>query len=300
MQVFIKKISQEPMVPRGAILCITVIALLQLSKHDARLALVMAAATPILTLWSFRRQNRLIVSRRVMSRNLDLVSRYNSQLMEQLGELDLQTRQELGVWLHSTVQPKLLKIGRDAWALNSVEGQALAAEIDVLNEEVVRGYSHQLFPVQLEIALVLALADLLHNRAEFNFDTRMYPPMDTAPVRRNLLDFATHENALKPDQVFFPLKQRFAIYRIVEEAVANAEKKVSTTKIVVNVTIPHDQIVITVVDNGAPIADSVEPGLGYRLIDTYTLMHNGAWGFSNIAEGVQFRCVLPLASEVTE
>jgi signal transduction histidine kinase len=105
---------------------------------------------------------------------------------------------------------------------------------------------------------------------------------------------------LKENQVFFPIKQRFAIYRIIEEAVANAEKKSSATKIRVDISIPKDQIIITVIDNGAPISDSVEPGLGSRLIDTYTLLHKGSWSLSNISEGVQFQCIFPVISEFIE
>jgi hypothetical protein len=286
--------------PRFAIVVLFLVSLQRLSVHDDLFVLAMAIALLMLTLWSLKRQNRAIVSKRLLAYDLEVISKYNLQLLMQLGELDMQTRQDLGAWLHSAVQPKLLKIARFAWSVDSVETQAIAAEIDLLNEEVVRGYSHQLFPVQLQIALILALADLLLGRAEFSYDDRMVPAIHESSEKNPLPPIDTVSIGLKKNQVFFPIKQRFAIYRIVEEAVANAEKKPSTTKIRVDISIPKDQIIITVIDNGAPISDSVEPGLGSRLIDTYSLLHKGSWKLSNTPEGVEFRCVFPVATEFSE
>ena len=300
MQGVIHKIANEPRVPRFAVLVLFLITSQRLSLHDEQFVVPTVIAVFMLSLWSLTRQNSSVVSKQILAYDLELKSTYNSQLLMQLGELDLQTRQELGSWLHSTVQPKLLKIARDAWAVNSVDTRAIAEEIDVLNEEVVRGYSHQLFPVQLQIALALALADLLHERAEFCCDDRMVPEMDAASDRKTLPPIEAGPIGLKTDQVFFPIKQRFAIYRIIEEAVANAEKKPSTTKIRVNISIPEDKIIITVIDNGDRIANTVEPGLGSRLIDTYALLHNGIWQLSNIPKGVEFRCVFPVATEFIE
>jgi signal transduction histidine kinase len=292
--------ANEPRVPRFGIIVVTIIALQRLTQHDDHLAPLLACAVLVLTIWSFRRQSRALVSKRLLAYDLEVISKYNLQLLLQLGELDMQTRQDLGTWLHSAVQPKLLKIARVAWSVDSVETQAIAAEIDLLNEEVVRGYSHQLFPVQLQIALVLALADLLHERADFKFDERMYPAMNESSEQNPLSPIDAGSIGLKENQVFFPIKQRFAIYRIIEEAVANAEKKPSSTKIRVDISSPKDQIIITVIDDGAPIANTVEPGLGSRLIDTYSLLHKGSWKLSNTAEGVEFRCVFPVATEFNE
>ena len=290
----------EPRVPRFGIIFVTLIALQRLTQHDDHLVPLLACAVLVLTIWSFRRQSRAIVSKRLLAYDFEVISKYNLQLLLQLGELDMQTRQDLGTWLHSAVQPKLLKIARVAWSVDSVETQAIAAEIDLLNEEVVRGYSHQLFPVQLQIALVLALADLLLDRAEFSYDDRMVPAINESSEQNSLSPVDAGSIGLKENQVFFPIKQRFAIYRIIEEAVANAEKKPSMTKIRVDISIPNDQIIITVIDNGAPIADTIEPGLGSRLIDTYSLLHKGSWKLSNIPEGVEFRCVFPVATEFSE
>lgn len=228
--------------------------------------------------------------------DLNIKSSHNAQLVAQLSEVDTQTRREIGAWLHSVVQPKLLAVARKAWSYESEDGNALAEAIDTLNEEVVRRYSHQLFPVQLEIALILALADLLEGRATFTFDRRMYPLMGE-PAKPSPIPQITQENMdslLPKDQVFFPIQQRYSIYRIIEEAVANAEKKSSTTKISVDISIPQDLIFITVVDDGAPKSEDFVAGLGTRLIDTYTMLHGGNWALSNVAHGVQFRCELPV------
>ena len=251
--------------------------------------------------------NILITNRNIKSREKSeaesvVVSKHNLQLLQQLGQLDMETRRELGAWLHSTVQPKLLSTARKAWSLHNDESDEIAAEIDALNEDVVRRYSHHLFPIQLEIALALALADLLHERATFTFDKRMFPVIDAALERLPVPNMQTvnRKSLLAENQVFFPIKQRYAIYRIVEEAVSNAEKKASATEITVDISIPDEHIIITVIDNGESVSDQPAPGLGMRLIDSFTLLHGGSWNISNIPEGVQFQCIFPVISEFIE
>lgn len=111
---------------------------------------------------------------------------------------------------------------------------------------------------------------------------------------------ANRKSLLAENQVFFPIKQRYAIYRIVEEAVSNAEKKASATEITVDISIPDEHIIITVIDNGEPVSDLPAPGLGMRLIDSFTLLHGGSWNISNIPDGVQFQCKFPVISEFIE
>ena len=246
--------------------------------------------------------NRNIKSRKKIKFESEVMSEHNLQLLQQLGQLDMETRRELGAWLHSTVQPKLLSTARKAWSLHNDESDEIAAEIDALNEDVVRRYSHHLFPIQLEIALALALADLLHERATFTFDKRMFPVIDAALERLPVPNMQTvnRKSLLAENQVFFPIKQRYAIYRIVEEAVSNAEKKASATEITVDISIPDEHIIITVIDNGESVSDQPAPGLGMRLIDSFTLLHGGSWNISNIPEGVQFQCIFPVISEFIE
>lgn len=283
---------------RTVILFIAILSLVRFIAHGDRvsifLLIVVLAMTTIAITTYFR--ERLSNAQNVI--DLDIKTSHNAQLVAQLSEVDTQTRREIGAWLHSVVQPKLLAIARKAWSYESEDGNALAEAIDTLNEEVVRRYSHQLFPVQLEIALILALADLLEGRATVTFDRRMYPLMGE-PAKPSAIPQITQENVdslLPKDQVFFPIQQRYSIYRIIEEAVANAEKKPSTTKISVDISIPQDLIIITVVDDGASKSEDFVAGLGTRLIDTYTMLHGGTWALSNVAHGVQFRCELPIIS----
>lgn len=273
------------------------------AKYEETLSLVIFVFWFIFFILNILLTNQVIKSREKSEADSVVVSKHNLQLLQQLGQLDMETRRDLGAWLHSTVQPKLLSTARKAWLLPNEGSDEIAAEIDALNEDVVRRYSHDLFPVQLEIALALALADLLHERATFTFDKRMFPEMgQTALVRLPVPNMQTvnRKSLLAVDQVFFPIKQRYAIYRIVEEAVSNAEKKSTTTEITVDISIPHEQIIITVIDNGDPVSDLPAPGLGMRLIDSFTLLHGGSWNISNIPEGVQFRCIFPVISEFIE
>jgi signal transduction histidine kinase len=130
----------------------------------------------------------------------------------------------------------------------------------------------------------------------------MLPAMGISVEQKPIPNFSTAstEELLTKNQVFFPIAQRYAIYRIVEEAVANAEKKLKATEITVDISIPDEQIIITVTDNGEPIDEANSPGLGTRLIDIFALRHGGSWQLSNIPDGVKFTCVLPVSSEFTE
>jgi signal transduction histidine kinase len=290
----------EPMISRLIIFSIAVIEIVRLVVQGDVLSVIFLIIVFALFVLTMSLRAREILARRKVSNELVTISAYNLQLLEQLSEIDTQTRRELGAWLHSVVQPRLLSIARKAWADKSEIGTTLATELDELNDNVVRRYSHQLFPVQLEIALVLALADMLEGRAEFNFDTRMLPLMGEVGEVGSVpkINPETMHSLIPKSQVFFPIQQRYAIYRIVEEAVANAEKKPSTTKINVDISIPEDLIIISVIDDGSPVGESVEAGLGTRLIDTYSLLHKGSWHLKNISKGVEFRCVFPVLSEV--
>jgi signal transduction histidine kinase len=288
------------MISRLVIFCIAVIEIVRLVVQGDVLSVIFLIIVFALFVLTMSLRAREILARRKASSELVTISAYNLQLLEQLSEIDTQTRRELGSWLHSVVQPKMLSIARKARADKSEIGTTLATELDELNDNVVRRYSHQLFPVQLEIALVLALGDMLEGRAEFNFDTRMLPLMGETGEVGPVPKFSPEgmKSLIPKSQVFFPIQQRYAIYRIVEEAVANAEKKPSTTKINVDISIPEDQIIISVIDDGSPVGESVEAGLGTRLIDTYSLLHKGSWHLKNISKGVEFRCVFPVLSEV--
>ena len=288
------------MISRLVIFCIAIFEMVRLVLDGDVLSVVLLFIVFALFVLTMSLRAREILARRKASNELVTISAYNLQLLEQLSEIDTQTRRELGAWLHSVVQPKLLSIARKAWADKSEIGTTLATELDELNDNVVRRYSHQLFPVQLEIALVLALGDMLDGRAEFKFDTRMLPQMGETGGVGPVPKFSPEgiKSLIPKSQVFFPIQQRYAIYRIVEEAVANAEKKPSTTKINVDISIPEDQIIISVIDDGSPVGKSVEVGLGTRLIDTYSLLHKGSWHLKNISKGVEFRCVFPVLSEV--
>ena len=284
---------------RLVIFCIAIFEMVRLVLHGDVLSVFLLFTVFALFVLTMSLRAREILVRRKALEELVTISAYNLQLLEQLSEIDTQTRRELGAWLHSVVQPKMLSIARKAWGDKSEIGTTLATELDELNDNVVRRYSHQLFPVQLEIALVLALGDMLDGRAEFKFDTRMLPQMGETGEVGPVPKFSPEgmKSLIPKSQVFFPIQQRYAIYRIVEEAVANAEKKPSTTKINVDISIPEDQIIISVIDDGSPVGKSVEVGLGTRLIDTYTLLHKGSWQLKNISKGVEFRCVFPVKSE---
>ena len=68
---------------------------------------------------------------------------YSHQL---LSELDIETRREVGVWLHGHVQSFNLSMARRMRALGSHVARELADEIDVFTDKNIRAFSHQLYP----------------------------------------------------------------------------------------------------------------------------------------------------------
>jgi signal transduction histidine kinase len=300
-KLLIKK-AKEVRILRSAFVLLHCWLLYRHYAFEGGVSFVVLGIATVLVSVIFFSSNQIIVSHQSLDSENLLMSQHNLQLVQQIGDLDMETRRELGAWLHSTVQPKLLASARKAWSMHREETDELARNIDALNEDIVRRYSHHLFPVQLEIALSLALADLLHGRTTISFDQRMLPATDISVEQKPIpnISTASAEELLPKNQVYFPIAQRYAIYRIVEEAVANAEKKMKATEISVDISIPDKQIVITVTDNGEPIDKSMSPGLGTRLIDVFTLRHGGSWQLSNIPDGVKFTCVLPVSSEFRE
>ena len=73
----------------------------------------------------------------------------------------------------------------------------------------------------------------------------------------------------------------YAIYRIVEEAVANAEKKTETTKILVSVQYKNNKLCISVRDNGNPVIQGFQTGLGMKVIETFVLKYEGSMVLEN-------------------
>ena len=221
----------------------------------------------------------------------------HSKLMDSqqlLFRIDNETRQEVGAWLHGSLQPQLIRLAKNIREKKETDLNIVAQQIDDISEKFVRAYSHELFPPALFISLEVALETMLEGRAELILDERLtnassfgfsiWSPESGLPATNTSL------------RLVLDTEQRYAVYRIVEEAVANAEKKSSTSRIVADIRIESEEIRLSVRDNGSPILKNTKPGLGLSVIDAYVKKFDGSFSLENIADGVEFIALIPYVS----
>jgi len=208
-----------------------------------------------------------------------------------LFRIDNETRQEVGAWLHGSLQPQLIRLAKNIREKKETDLNIVAQQIDDISEKFVRAYSHELFPPALFISLEVALETMLEGRAELILDERLtnassfgfsiWSPKSGSPTTNT------------PLRLVLDAEQRYAFYRIVEEAIANAEKKSSTSRIVADIRIEGEEIRLSIRDNGSPILKNTKPGLGLSVIDAYVKKFDGSFSLENIADGVELIALLP-------
>lgn len=223
-------------------------------------------------------------------KSLEIESKFaNSQ--DLLFRIDNETRQEVGAWLHGTLQPQLTRLARDLRMAKGDENDSFAERVDELSEKYVRTYSHELYPPSLIVSLEVGLETLLDGRAELVLDRRLSNESTIG------FSFSSPESGIdesdKPLRLILGRERSYAVYRIIEEAVANAEKKSNSLRIVVEVHIERANIRLSVHDNGAPIPENANPGLGHSIIDALVQKFKGSWSIVNVDDGVELIAQIP-------
>ncbi len=188
-----------------------------------------------------------------------------------VSQIDIETRREVGVWLHGQVQSFHLSLARRMRTVESKHAHELADEIDVFTEEIIRRFSHRLYPPVLEVSLDLALSDLLEGRATYEISNEL----------------SSRDYSLQNVRIL-PFRVRYILYRIVEECVANAEKKPLTKHISVEVLLHGDTIEVNVTDDGGPVPSPLVNGLGMRLIEDYLKSLSGDFNLATVGPGARF------------
>lgn len=201
---------------------------------------------------------------------------------ELLSELDIETRREVGVWLHGKVQSFNLSMARRMRSVDSHFVHGLADELDVFTENTIRAFAHQLYPPILEVSLDLALSDLVAGRAKLEISGGL----------------SANEYTIQNVRVL-PVRTRYIIYRIVEECVANAEKKPSTKNISVELILRENFLELNVTDDGGPVATPLVYGLGLRLIQDYLASLGGIFSLTTFGPGARFSCQVELSKKDT-
>jgi signal transduction histidine kinase len=222
-----------------------------------------------------------------LSKEFEVLTDDFAASQNQLVVLDGQLRKQVGAWLHGTVQSKLMKIARDVRNLDALKANELANELDDLAENEIRDYSHRLFPPTLNVSLEVGLIELCEGSAELEIDPSLTEQSDSGiRLDQRLL---THESTNVPYRLVLPTSLSYAIYRVVEEALSNAKKKQSTTKIMVGIKVLGKKIEIVVNDNGEKLKPDYEVGLGTTLFDVFAKHYGGTWSLSNTTDGVAFQ-----------
>jgi len=210
-----------------------------------------------------------------------------------LFRIDNETRQEVGSWLHGTLQPQLTRLAKDIREKKQTDCTIVAQQVDEINEKFVRAYSHDLYPPSLIVSLEVGLETLLENRAELILDHRL---TNASNIGFSFWSSGSgFEDSDRPLRFVLGRERSYAVYRIVEEAVANAEKKPSTSRIVVDVVVDveGEKIRVSIHDNGAPILADAKPGLGHSVIDAFVQKFDGIVSFKNVGDGVELIAYIP-------
>jgi signal transduction histidine kinase len=212
-----------------------------------------------------------------------------------LYQIDNETREEVGAWLHGTLFPKIARLAKEVRNSKDLDALTIADKIDELGESDVRSYSHRLYPPALMVSLEVGLETLLENRAKLILDKRL---TNEAALG---LDMWSNATSTSPANELIRLhiggERAYAVYRIVEEAVANAERKSNTTNITVEIQIVDETIKISVLDDGEPVRESSRPGLGSSVILAFTQKFGGLVSLENVSGGVLFTASLDYKPE---
>lgn len=185
--------------------------------------------------------------------SIELLEGDLNSMKERMILVDSEIRKQVGVWLHGSVQSKLMKISRELRFYNLSE---IADELDDLSENEIRNYAHQLFPPALNISLEAGLVDLVGENVELVLDERL---SERSEITRQLPNSDDQISAIpRMSRLVLPSGLAYAIYRVVEEGLSNANKKHDVTKIKVAVNVVGNSIEITIEDNGSKLWGPVD------------------------------------------
>jgi signal transduction histidine kinase len=202
-------------------------------------------------------------------------------------------RRETAHYLHGTVQSKLILVlfrvkeiraldedGRLAEKLDGMESM-----LNQLIEEDVREISHRLYPAILKRGLTPALQSLSEQ-----FEAAMAVQLDIAP------EIAASERG---NSNYIPEKVRLTAYRVAEEAMTNAIKHASASKILVSLgSTAAGWLRLTVRDNGKGFdGEKLDGSMGLGTMADYAESVGGSCSIdSTPGKGTEIIAVLPMSS----
>lgn len=210
-----------------------------------------------------------------------------------LTEAEEELRRKLAEFLHGHIQSHLLVAWHrlaDASRLVHSEPEAAAGLIeecrrliDKVREEDVRKVSHKLHPAIIQVGLIPALRSL-------------------ADTYRDHLDVCLDVDAevVAWDNVVhnrIPERVRLTVYRVVEEALANACRHGRASSAEVRLSACDDTLQVSVVDDGVGLArGKVQLGLALESIEARLSQLGGSWQLRNneVGCGTTLTVAVPL------
>ena len=240
-------------------------------------------------------QGRIVVLRDVSERELAREAEASSAALEAQREAEERIRKEIAALLHGRIQNQLLSLvfqmgelereWKDAPPEALAQLRAIRDNLDRVRDREVRIASHRLYPALLDMGLAAAL-HMLGERYQAHFAiSYVVEPAFSA------LD-APLDNKL-------PMPLRETAYRVVEEALSNAQRHSGASRVEVTLGLVGSQderVLLRVRDNGRGAdEETVKPRLGLRTVEARVRNLGGTWRFETApGAGASLTTELPL------
>jgi signal transduction histidine kinase len=243
-----------------------------------RLMLFLVVAQAIIGLVTRRVEDQVIAT------NAALESSH--RLQQRLVETDERTRAQVATLLHDRVQAGLIAACLELTDAINDKGidpaptvRSVVDRLEAMRDLDVRQATRILSPDLTSLDLRTALEDL----------SSQYLPAMITEVE------ISHETTAALDRTH--VQALLAAYRVTEQSLLNAaiHGRARLCRIVVDLS--DDKLTTTISDDGSGLSESVRPGLGTFVIDTWVAICGGTWERRALPErGCEVTAVLPIAA----
>ncbi|HEU5317234.1 MAG TPA: ATP-binding protein, partial [Chloroflexota bacterium] len=242
-------------------------------------------------------RGRLVVLRDITERELAREAAHAAAALDAQREAEERVRREIAELLHTRIQNQLLSV---VFQLGEIEHlwkdappevvahlRSIRDNLDRIRDREVRIASHRLYPALLDMGLAPAL-HMLGERYQPHF--AVVYAVDPA---FSALD-APLDNKLS-----MPLRE--TIYRVVEEALSNAQRHAGASRVTIGLALRDPaHVEVTVADNGGGADPAqLKPRLGLRTVEARVRNLGGAWRLTTApGQGTALSVELPLSPQL--
>jgi signal transduction histidine kinase len=241
-------------------------------------------------------RGRIVVLRDTTERELAREASHTAAALDAQREAEERVRREIAELLHTRIQNQLLSL---VFQLGEIEHlwkdappevvahlRSIRDNLDRIRDREVRIASHRLYPALLDMGLAPALHMLGERfQSHFGIAYSVDPAFSTldAPLDNKL-----------------PMVLRETIYRVVEEALSNAQRHAGASRVTISRALRGaGRVEVIVADNGAG-ADAVQlkPRLGLRTVEARVRNIGGTWRLTTApGQGTTLAVDLPLSPQ---